>query len=147
MFLLDEQIGFNLQRVAVLFRRELIRCLREYKLTPEQWQVLAMLWQEKLLTQKQILHLTLQDAPSTSKMLVRMEKSGFISIQDSNKDKRVKIISLTTYGRSLEKILPNKVLNHFNPILDSMPSTKRKTFLVLLKQFRKILGDTIHTKI
>lgn len=44
MFSLDDQSGFNLNCVALLFRRELILCLREFHLTPKQWQVLAMLW-------------------------------------------------------------------------------------------------------
>jgi len=142
-FLLDEQIGFNLNRVALLFRREIIRCLREFKLTPEQWQVLAMLWQKGSLTQKQIIHLTLQDAPSASKMIGRMKISGLIEIQISAKDKRATIINLSPKGRSLKNILPKKVMTHFSPILNSMPIRKRNSLLNLLKEFRKILGDEI----
>lgn len=141
MFLLDDQIGFNLNRVALLFRRELIRCLREFHLTPEQWQVLAMLWQKEALTQKQIIELTLQDAPSASKMISRMEGAGLIQVAVSKLDKRSTIISLSPEGKSLERILPKKILTHFEPILNSMSEKNRKMFLLLLKQFRKILGD------
>ncbi|EOQ97639.1 winged helix DNA-binding domain protein [Leptospira wolbachii serovar Codice str. CDC] len=143
MFLLDDQIGFNLNRVALLFRRELIRCLREFQLTPEQWQVMAMLWHKGELTQKQIIELTLQDAPSASKMISRMETSGLIQVTVSKLDKRSTIISLSPEGKSLEKILPKRILGHFEPILNSMSEKNRKMFLLLLKQFRKILGDEI----
>ncbi len=40
---LEESLGFNLDRVAQLYRRELIRVLAIYDLTPEQWQILAAL--------------------------------------------------------------------------------------------------------
>ncbi|MBM9546082.1 MarR family transcriptional regulator [Leptospira sp. 201903074] len=146
MFLLDDQIGFNLNRVALLFRKELIRCLREFHLTPEQWQVLAMLWQKGSLSQKQIIELTLQDAPSVSKMIRRMESAGLILVAVSKLDKRSTVITLTAEGHSLEKILPKKILTHFNPILNSMPQKNRKFFLLLLKEFRKILGDDIIVK-
>lgn len=143
MFLLEDQIGFNLNRVALLFRRELIRCLREFHLTPEQWQVLAMLWQKEELTQKQIIELTLQDAPSASKMMRRMENAGLIQVKVSKLDKRSTIINLTADGRSLQRILPKRILTHFDPILNAMSEKNRKMFLLLLKQFRKILGDEV----
>ncbi|TGL87385.1 MarR family transcriptional regulator [Leptospira congkakensis] len=143
MFLLDDQIGFNLNRVSLLFRRELIRCLREYHLSPEQWQVLAMLWQKEALSQKQIIELTLQDAPSASKMIGRMELAGLIQVEVSKLDKRATVIRLSAKGLSLEKILPKKILSHFEPILSSIPEKDRKRFLILLKQFRRIFGDDI----
>ncbi|PJZ84033.1 MarR family winged helix-turn-helix transcriptional regulator [Leptospira harrisiae] len=143
MFLLDDQIGFNLNRVALLFRRELIRCLRDFKLSPEQWQVLAMLWQKGKLSQKQIIELTLQDAPSASKMISRMEGAGLIQVEISKLDKRSTLISLTVKGKSLEKILPKRILSHFDLILSAMSVKNRKTFLILLKEFRIIFGDEV----
>ncbi|PJZ43745.1 MarR family winged helix-turn-helix transcriptional regulator [Leptospira brenneri] len=143
MFHLDDQIGFNVNRVALLFRRELIRCLREFHLTPEQWQVLAMLWQKGTLSQKQIIDLTLQDAPSASKMISRMEKAGLIKIELSKLDKRSTLISPSSEGKSLEKVLPKKILSHFEPILQSISEKEKKQFLVSLKHFRKQFGDEI----
>ncbi|PJZ80963.1 MarR family winged helix-turn-helix transcriptional regulator [Leptospira meyeri] len=143
MFLLDDQIGFNLNRLALLFRRELIRSLKDFQLSPEQWQVLAMLWQKGTLSQKQIIELTLQDAPSASKMIRRMKQAGLIQIEVSKLDKRSTLISLSAKGKSLEKVLPKKILLHFDPILCAMPEKNRKTFLILLKQFRMVFGDEI----
>ncbi|EMJ90222.1 MarR family winged helix-turn-helix transcriptional regulator [Leptospira meyeri] len=143
MFLLDDQIGFNLNRLALLFRRELIRSLKDFQLSPEQWQVLAMLWQKGTLSQKQIIELTLQDAPSASKMIRRMKQAGLIQIEVSKLDKRSTLISLSAKGKSLEKVLPKKILLHFDPILSAMPEKNRKTFLILLKQFRMVFGDEI----
>ncbi|WP_341867406.1 MarR family winged helix-turn-helix transcriptional regulator [Leptospira congkakensis] len=112
-------------------------------MSPEQWQVLAMLWQKEALSQKQIIELTLQDAPSASKMIGRMELAGLIQVEVSKLDKRATVIRLSAKGLSLEKILPKKILSHFEPILSSIPEKDRKRFLILLKQFRRIFGDDI----
>ncbi|MCW7482555.1 MarR family winged helix-turn-helix transcriptional regulator [Leptospira kanakyensis] len=82
-------------------------------------------------------------APSASKMISRMEGTGLIQIEISKLDKRSTLIRLSAKGKSLEKILPKKILNHFEPILSSMSEKNRKSFLVLLKQFRRIFGDDI----
>ena len=75
---LDEQIGFNLYRLSLLFRRELLRCLDEYSLTPEQWQALVTLRGKDRLSQSEIAAVTLQDAPTVSRMLARMERDGWV---------------------------------------------------------------------
>ncbi|HNH10583.1 MAG TPA: MarR family winged helix-turn-helix transcriptional regulator, partial [Leptospiraceae bacterium] len=66
MFILDDQLSFNIHRVSVILRREMIRCFREFDLNPEQWQVIVSLWEKKKLTQTEIIEITLQDAPSGS---------------------------------------------------------------------------------
>jgi DNA-binding MarR family transcriptional regulator len=141
MLILNDQLGFNINRVAILFRRELIRCFKEYEITPEQWQVLASLWEFKLLNQKQIIDLTLQDAPSVSKMIDRMKKNGLIQINRSTKDKRIKEIQLTKKGKAYQNELPKKLIQHFEELLSSYPIESRKELLNLLIQLRKILSD------
>ncbi|MBM9576768.1 MarR family transcriptional regulator [Leptospira sp. 201903070] len=141
MLILDQQLGFNLHRVALLFRRELSRCLRDYNLTPEQWQVLATLWEKESLTQKEIIHVTLQDAPSASRMVARMVQNQLVKSDVSDEDKRATIITLTKTGRSLEKTLPKKITNHFENILQNFPMQKRQELLLVLKELRLIFKD------
>ncbi|MDV6237820.1 MarR family transcriptional regulator [Leptospira ellisii] len=141
MFVLDKQLGFNLHRVALLFRRELSRCLRDYNLTPEQWQVLATLWEKESLTQKEIIHITLQDAPSASRMVARMVQNDLVKSEISKEDKRATLITLTKTGRSYEKILPKKILSHFEILLRDFPDKKKQTLLEMLKELRIVFGD------
>ncbi|TGK28000.1 MarR family transcriptional regulator [Leptospira gomenensis] len=141
MFVLDKQLGFNLHRVALLFRRELSRCLRDYNLTPEQWQVLAALWEKESLTQKEIIHITLQDAPSASRMIARMVQKDLVKSETSKEDKRATLITLTKTGKSYEKILPKKILSHFETLLNDFSERKKQTLLDLLKELRIVFGD------
>jgi len=142
MFDLEDQIGFQLHRVALLFRRELIRCLKPYELSPEQWQILATLWRKEGLSQKEIMNLTLQDAPSVSRMLQRMAHGGFVQLRKSEADGRTMAITLTAKGRRMETILPGLVLHHFQPVLESVSVRRRQALLAILREFRSALGDT-----
>ena len=77
--LLDDALGFNLDRVAKLFRRELVRALAEHGLSPEQWQTLAvLLLRGQPLSQREICALTLRDKPAVSRMVARMERDGWV---------------------------------------------------------------------
>ncbi|EPG74493.1 transcriptional regulator, BlaI/MecI/CopY family [Leptospira fainei serovar Hurstbridge str. BUT 6] len=141
MLILEDQLGFNLNRVAVLFRRELIRALKDYHLSPEQWQVLATLWSKGPLTQRQIIDVTLQDAPSTSKMIRRMIQRGYVDLSISEEDRRVTLIKLTKLGESYKKEVPRKLVNHFESLLKNYPQKNREILLFQLKELRKVLND------
>ncbi|MCB1172557.1 MAG: MarR family transcriptional regulator, partial [Leptospiraceae bacterium] len=131
MFRLTNQLGFNINRVALLFRRELIRALKEYDLSPEQWQVLASLWDRQILSQKDVAHITLQDAPSISRMIARMERNRFINVQPSSQDRRLKIISLSSKGAALKKTLPGLLKGHFDSLLKDFSKREQQQLLSL----------------
>ncbi|EPG68037.1 MarR family winged helix-turn-helix transcriptional regulator [Leptospira wolffii] len=141
MFRLDDQIGFNVYRVALLFRRELLRALKEYDLTPEQWQILATLWEQGSLNQTEIIALTLQDAPSASRTVARLQKKKLVTKTPSKEDKRATIVKLTKYGESLQEEIPSVLLGYFKPYFDVVPSADQKELLRILKEFRTAFGD------
>lgn len=141
MFILDDQLSFNIHRVSVILRREMIRCFRGFDLNPEQWQVIVSLWEKKKLTQTEIIEITLQDAPSVSKMLARMEKKGWVILRPSKKDKRIKTVSLTAKGRANKKMLPAKLSQKMEKLIEKFPMNKRLELTFLLKELRNCLGD------
>jgi DNA-binding MarR family transcriptional regulator len=141
-FDLDRQLGFNLYRVANLFKREHGRALRKHKLTPEQWQALATLWDRGALTQAEIARVTMQDAPAVSRMLVRMERDGFIRRRADPADARASIVELTAAGTRLRSVLPQKLIEHFEAYLRDFPRPDRDQLLVLLLRLRSATGDT-----
>lgn len=141
MFRLDDQLGFNVYRVALLFRRELIRALKDYDLTPEQWQILATLWERGSLTQIEIISLTLQDAPSASRTVARLQKKKLITKTQSKEDKRATIIKLTKLGEGLEEKIPSTLLTHFKQYYQAVSASDQKELLRILKEFRTVFGD------
>ena len=139
MFNIEDQIGFNLYKVSLLFRRELVKCLNEYDITPEQWQILAILWKNESLKQTQIMELTLQDAPTVSRMLNLLKKKGLVLANKSSKDKRETLITVTQKGSKLKDIIPKKVMKHFNPILNKVSNDRKEIFTDILLEFQLLL--------
>ena len=140
-FKLDAQLGFNLVRVANHFKREHGRALREYKLTPEQWQALATLWGHGALKQAEIARVTMQDAPTVSRMLARMERDGWLRRQSDPEDARSSIVQLTDKGQQLRHVLPAKLLRHFRAFLSDFPEADQRQLLSLLRKLRNATGD------
>ena len=75
------------------------------ELTPEQWVVLVRLWQKDGQTQSALSQSTLRDAPTMSRILDSMEKSGLVTRTVDSKDARTRIVALTREGKGLKKKL------------------------------------------
>lgn len=138
---LDKDIGFNLHRVDLVYRRELTRCLREYNMTPEQWQVLVGLWERDTLTQTEISEITQQDAPTISRMVKRMETNKLIQKTQNRDDKRQTLIRATGTGLRLKGTLPGEIRRHFARVLKDFPKNKIDQLNRLLLEMRDCLND------
>ena len=75
------------------------------ELTPEQWIVLARLWQRDGRTVSELSESTFRDKPTMSRILDSMEKSGLVTRTVDRKDARTRIIALTREGKAARKKL------------------------------------------
>ena len=133
---LEEALGFNIYRTAQLFRRELIDALKEYRLTPEQWQILAALWTTSdELTQQEISNLTLKEKQTVSRIIQRLERDGWITKTVSKDDARAFIVRLTPKAKRLNKVIPQKLSAHFKP-KNPLSLDEEKNLITLLKKLR-----------
>jgi len=139
---LEESLGFNLTRVATLFRRELLNALSEFDMTPEQWQIMVSLWtQSKPLSQKDIVNITLKDKHSISRIVSRLEKNGWITKLQDPHDARASLIQQTKKGRELKALAPPQLIKHFASITGKLSNDEHRQLLQTLKKLREILGD------
>ena len=139
---LDNSISFNIHRTAMLLRRELVRALSDYHMTPEQWQVMATLWSTgDPLNQQDIVKLTLSDKHTVSRMIGRLEKNGWIKKITSPDDARVTIIKPTKKGESLKNEVPEKLSNYIKEKLKDLEKSDKDKLLDILKKLRYVLGD------
>jgi len=139
---LEDSIGFNIYRVGLLLRRKLKRVLADYKMTPEQWQVMITCWSTgKPINQSEIVQLTLKDKHTVSRIIQRLERNGCIEKIDSPQDGRVTIIRPTQKGESLKNEVPQRVHGNFEKILKNFKKEEQKILLKSLKKLRGILGD------
>lgn len=115
--------------------------LSEYEMTPEQWQVMAMLWNGRELTQVEIADLTLKDKHSVSRIVQRLVNKGWIKKISNPQDGRSTLIRPTRKGWKLQDEVPKRLLDWFEPIHESIGLENRRQLLSLLKQVRTIFGD------
>ena len=140
---LNNSIAFNISRVGVLLRRALIHALKEYNVTPEQWQVILTLYnQTKPLSQREITYVTTQDRHAMSRLISRLQKNGWIEKTKSPDDSRATLISLTSKGRQQKDEMHVKLTKHTRgTVFASLSADEKKTILELMKKIRINLGD------
>ena len=120
---LKESLAFNISRTSTLLRRHLVRTLSDYNVTPEQWQIIVMLWQsDNPISQKEITVSLLKDKHAVSRMIKKMVKNGWVEKLSKKGDSRITLIKLTEKGLytaedmyvKLATSVRNKVFNHFS---------------------------------
>lgn len=118
-----EQFNFDINlifailngKVSSAIYRKLYRNFRENKIeiTPEQWTVLLYLWEKEGVTQQQLCQVTFKDKPSMTRLINNMEKQNLVKRTACETDRRINLIFLTPYGKSLEdksRFVANKTL-------------------------------------
>uniref|UniRef100_UPI004055EA38 MarR family winged helix-turn-helix transcriptional regulator n=1 Tax=Roseivirga sp. TaxID=1964215 RepID=UPI004055EA38 len=141
LFHLNSNLGYNLYRTYLLFHRELIRALKGYSVTPEQWQVLIILWNHGSVTPTEISGVTLQDLPSISRMLVRMERNGWIEKEGNEADGRSFRIKLTQRGVESKQEMMLDLEKHFAAFLKGVPAQTNYNIKQELVKLRTMLVD------
>lgn len=141
LFHLNSNLGYNLYRTYLLFHRELIRGLKAYGVTPEQWQVLIILWNHGSVTPTEISKVTLQDLPSISRMLVRMERNGWTERVVNEKDGRSFHVILTDKGKNQKDEMMLALEKHFALFLKNVPAEMNYGIKQELLKLRRLLND------
>ncbi len=103
-FVLDESVGFLINRTAVNLKRELLRGFRRegHPVTAEQWAILNRLWEQEGLSQVQLAERTLNDKPNVTRMVGVLEANGLIYRRPSNSDGRAFEVYLTPDGKRIK---------------------------------------------
>ena len=139
---LDDSISFNLNRASLLLRRELVRALEAYGITPVQWLILVALWSsDGPITQKEIVGLTLKDKFTVSRIVKRLEDRGWVEKLASKRDGRETLIRPTAAGKSLKSEVPMRLAANFRRIYSDFSPEEKETLRGLLKKLRASLGD------
>ncbi len=96
-------------KVSSAINRRMYRDFRNAGLdiTPEQWSILVVLWQQDKVTQKAIADATYKDRPSVTRLIDNMEKQGLVTRAQDPVDRRTNKICLTKKGSDLyDKVHP-----------------------------------------
>jgi MarR family transcriptional regulator, organic hydroperoxide resistance regulator len=101
--LFENQICFPLYSAANAVVRAYRPLLEELDLTYLQYMVLMVLWQESSLNVKELGERLSLDSGTLTPLLKRLESKGYVERTRSEKDERVRIITITRQGLTLKK--------------------------------------------
>ena len=93
------QLGKTLRRIAKAYRKE----INSYKLTHGQFFMIVAIMEEEGLLPSELAEKTAQDRATTTGLLDRLEKDGWIERRADDKDRRSLRIFLTPYGSEHKK--------------------------------------------
>lgn len=98
----SETISLRISAVARVHRQRAGALLHGLGLSAGQELLLMLLWENEPRTQADLTREMAIEAPTTSKMLSRMERAGLIARKRSETDRRTVLVTLTKAGRALE---------------------------------------------
>jgi DNA-binding MarR family transcriptional regulator len=138
----DEAIGYWLfytQRCVEYAFLEVLRqcCLEQgksYMVTPPQWGVLALLYEDDGMTIGTISQRRGFDAPTITGIVKRLEQSGLVERCHDRADRRVVKVYLTAEGREIMPFLMEAVSSFGETTTRGFSTTEKKDFLLKLQQ-------------
>lgn len=139
MFNLDDCIACITSRSAKKLADCFEKRLNYYNITRTQWIALYYISVNKIITQKQLADKMSLKEPTVVRMLDKMETLGWVIRINSEKDKRIKLLSLTDKGQKIETEMLD-VAEEFrnNVISDISPEELDNYNLVLNKMLSNI---------
>lgn len=139
---LNDALGFNLMRAHLLMKREMTKVLNNFSLTTEQWSIMGVLWySDKPLKQAELVQLTLKDKFSTSKIISKLEKDGWVKKKPDKEDSRVTLVVPSKKSEKIKEQIQIAIKEHFDKVLTDLSEDERKTMVNQLKKLRTILGE------
>ena len=96
---LDNQLCHRFYSVSNAFTRAYRPLLQKMDITYPQYLVLLVLWEHKQLTISELVEKSRIDPGGLTLILKKLEQKGYVHIQPSEQDKRVKQVVLTTKGK------------------------------------------------
>ncbi len=116
-FSLDASPGPAIYRTAMRLRQEFGARLRPVDLTPEQFAVLACLWEDDGLPQRALAERLCKDKPNVTRILDRLQEKGLIERAPDPQDRRAYRVRLTAPGRAIQE-----------PVVDIASALRRQAY-------------------
>src|SRR5258708_18079192 len=137
---LDRTIGLLIARTALIHRTRGNEYLGELNLYVGQEMLLKCLWNQDGLSQKEIADLMGIQAAIATRMVIRMEQSGFVERRTEPGDQRVSHVYLTELGRSLQSAVEEGWIAIEQQILEGFSLEERLLLRRYLEQLYKNLS-------
>ncbi len=105
-------------------------------ITPEQYLVMDILWENQSLSQQNIADVIQKDKNSVTKIIDSLEKKNFVSRVVDKKDRRINRIELTKEGEALEKNTTEVAIKFMNDTIAGIDNQDLNTFVDVMRKLK-----------
>jgi len=138
----EQEATLAVMRSSDLLENRLTRLLRQYDLTPTQYNVLRILRGEgKPLACLEVADRMIQVAPAITRVVEQLLAKKWITKTQSAQDRRVFEIGLTNEATRLLKVLDRPILDLHASLLANVSKADLKTLIRILEEVRVGIPD------
>ena len=137
--LLSKEIAVELNLTGCKLKQFLAAKLREngVPLTPEQFMLIDLLWNQGEMTQQQLADQLQKDKNSVTKLVDAIERKGFVVRQQNLNDRRSNTLVLTEKANLLKPGAKQKGISILDQMLEGISEEELRNFLVTLGKLNR----------
>ena len=110
-------------------------------ITPEQYLVLDILWDQQSLSQQNIADIIQKDKNSVTKIIDSLEKKSLVRRVVDKKDRRINKIELTDEAMALEKLTTEVAINFMNEVVKDIDKQELDNFVNVMQRMKNNLEE------
>ena len=142
--LLSKEIAVYLNLAACKLKQYTSAMLRQSNigLTPEQFLVIDILWNQGPMSQQKIADSIRKDKNSVTKLVDALEKKGLVRREQDSRDHRSKIITLTKKAEGMKLDAKEKGISMLDSMLEGISEDELRNFLDTLNKMTVNMAAT-----
>ena len=110
-------------------------------ITPEQYLVLDILWEQQSLSQQNIADIIQKDKNSVTKIIDSLEKKNLVRRVVDKKDRRINKIELTDEAMALEKLTTEVAISFMNDVVKGIDKQELDSFVSVMQRMKNNLEE------
>lgn len=139
---IEQEAMLGILRTSDLLENRLARLLRQYDLTPSQYNAMRIMRGEaEPMPCLEVANRMIQVAPAITRVVDQLVGRGLIDKQQSDEDRRVFLVELTAAGKRLLKKLDEPVRSLHRSLLGHVSKPDLKTLNGILEAARQGIDD------
>lgn len=142
--LLSKEIAVELNLTGCKLKQFLAAKLRQMDvpLTPEQFMLIDLLWNQGEMTQQQLADQLQKDKNSVTKLIDAIERKGFVIRKPNIHDRRANILVLTEKANQLKPGAKQKGISILDQMLEGISEEELRKFLITLHKLNSNMTVT-----
>lgn len=135
---IEQEAMLSILRTSDLLENRLARLLRQYELTPSQYNAMRIMRGEgEPMPCLEVAERMIQVAPAITRVVDQLVDRGFVHKQQSDEDRRVFLVDLTKAGVRLLKKLDDPIQTLHQTLLGHVSKSDLKTLNAILESARE----------